>query len=49
MLCRWDVRAYDIGLLMAALDYVLDLMGFDSRFGVVGLGDPLGFTLRPWS
>jgi hypothetical protein len=25
MLCRWDVRAYDIGLLMAALDYVLDL------------------------
>jgi hypothetical protein len=31
MLCRWDVRAYDIGLLMAGLDYVL--MGFDSRFG----------------
>jgi hypothetical protein len=27
------VRAYDIGLLMAGLDYVLDLMGFDSRFG----------------
>jgi hypothetical protein len=33
MLCRWDVRAYDVGLLMAGLDYVLDLMGFDSRFG----------------
>jgi hypothetical protein len=27
-----DVKAYDIGLLMATLDYVLDLMGFDSRF-----------------
>jgi hypothetical protein len=26
------VKAYDIGLLMATLDYVLDLMGFDSRF-----------------
>jgi len=26
------VRAYDIELLMAALDYFLDLMGFDSRF-----------------
>jgi hypothetical protein len=26
------VRAYDVGLLMAGLDYVLDLMGFDSRF-----------------
>jgi hypothetical protein len=22
MLCRWDVRAYDIGLLLASLDYV---------------------------
>jgi hypothetical protein len=33
MLCRWDVKAYDIGLLMVSLDYVLDLMGFDSRFG----------------
>jgi hypothetical protein len=32
MLCRWDVRAYDIGLLLAILDYVLDLMGFGSRF-----------------
>jgi hypothetical protein len=30
MLCRWDVRAYDIGLLMTTLDYVL--MSFDSRF-----------------
>ena len=29
MLCRWDVRVYDVGLLMAALDYVLDL---DSKF-----------------
>ena len=28
MLCRWDVRAYDVGLLMAALNYVLDLMDF---------------------
>jgi hypothetical protein len=26
-------EAYGIGLLMAALDYVLDLMGFDYRFG----------------
>jgi len=25
MLCRWDVRVYDVGLLMAVLDYVLDL------------------------
>jgi hypothetical protein len=40
MLCRWDVRAYDIGLLMAALDYVLDLMGFDSRFVGCGCGRP---------
>jgi hypothetical protein len=40
MLCRWDVRAYDIGLLMAALDYVLDLMGFDSRFGGCRFGRP---------
>jgi len=29
MLCRWDVRVYDVGLLMAVLDYVLDL---DSEF-----------------
>jgi hypothetical protein len=28
MVCRWDVRAYDIGLLMAGLD----LMGFDYKF-----------------
>jgi hypothetical protein len=40
MLCRWDVRAYDIGLLMAALDYVLDLMGFDSRFMGCRFGRP---------
>jgi hypothetical protein len=33
MLCRWDVKAYDIGFLLAILDFVLDLMGFDSRFG----------------
>jgi hypothetical protein len=33
MVCRWDVRAYDIGLLMAGLDYFLDLISFDSRFG----------------
>ena len=32
MLCRWDVRVYDVGLLMAVLDYVLDLMGLDSEF-----------------
>jgi hypothetical protein len=31
MLHRWDVRAYDVWLLMAALDYVLDLMEFDSK------------------
>jgi len=33
MLCRWDVRVYDVGLLMAALDYVLDLIGLGSEFG----------------
>ena len=32
MFCRWDVRVYDVGLLMAVLDYVLDLMDFDSKF-----------------
>ena len=32
MLHRWDARAYDVWLLMAILDYVLDLMEFDSRF-----------------
>jgi hypothetical protein len=40
MLCRWDVKAYDIGLLMAALDYFLDLMGFDSRFEKCRFGRP---------
>jgi hypothetical protein len=38
------MKAYDIGLLLASLDYVLDLMGFDSRFEGVGLRDLLGFT-----
>ena len=33
MLCRWDVRVYDVGLLMAALGYVLDLMGLAQSFG----------------
>jgi hypothetical protein len=32
VLRRWDVRAYDVRLLMAALDHVLDLMEFDSKF-----------------
>jgi len=32
MLCRWDVRVYYVGLLMAALDYVLDFMDLDSKF-----------------
>jgi hypothetical protein len=27
------VRVYGIGFVMAGLDYVLDLMGFDYRFG----------------
>jgi len=31
MLRRWDVRVYDVGFLMAALDYVLDFMDLDSR------------------
>ena len=31
MLCRWGVRVYCIGFVMAGLDYVLVLMGF--RFG----------------
>jgi len=44
MLCRWDVRVYDIGLLMAALDYVLDLMGLGSEFGGRGLKDLRSFT-----
>jgi len=32
MLCRWDVRAYNVELLITILDYVLDLMDLDSRF-----------------
>ena len=44
MLCRWDVRVYDVGLLMAALDYVLDLMGLDSGFGGRGLKGLQSFT-----
>jgi hypothetical protein len=40
MLCRWDVKAYDIGFLLAILDYVLDLMGFDSRFEKCRFGRP---------
>jgi hypothetical protein len=31
MLKRWDVRVYDVGFLMAALDYVLDFMDLDSK------------------
>jgi hypothetical protein len=31
VLRRWDVRAYDVWLLMAALGRVLDLMEFDSK------------------
>jgi len=31
MLRRWDVRVYDVGFLMAALDYALDFMDIDSR------------------
>jgi len=30
MLRRWDVRVYDVGFLMTALDY-LDFMDLDSR------------------
>ena len=45
MLCRWDVRVYDVGLLMAALNYVLDLMGLDSEFwGERGLKGLRSFT-----
>jgi hypothetical protein len=32
MLRRWDVRVYDVGFLMAALDY-LDFMDLDSKIG----------------
>jgi hypothetical protein len=42
MLCRWDVRAYGIGLLMAALD----LMGFDSRFMGCRFGRPPRLYLK---
>jgi len=31
MLRRWDVRVYDVGFLMAALDYALDFMDIDSK------------------
>jgi hypothetical protein len=31
MLKRWDVRVYDVGFLMAALDYVLDFMDLDLK------------------
>jgi len=46
MLCRWDVRAYDIGFLLAILDYVLDLMGFDSRFEGCRFGRPARLYLK---
>jgi hypothetical protein len=46
MLCRWDVKAYDIGLLLAALDYFLDLMGFDSRFEGCRFGRPARLYLK---
>jgi hypothetical protein len=32
VLHRWDARPYDVWLLMAVLDYILDLMDFDSKF-----------------
>ena len=41
MLRRWDVRVYDVRLLMAALDYVFDLVGFDSKFCGRRFGRPL--------
>jgi len=40
------VRAYDIGLLLASLDYVLDLMGFDSRFEGCRFGRPARLYLK---
>jgi hypothetical protein len=47
MLCRWDVGAFDIGLLMAALDgYFLDLTGFDSRFEKCRFGRPARLYLK---
>jgi hypothetical protein len=44
MLCRWDVGAYDIGLLMATLDYVL--ISFDSRFVGCRFGRPLRLYVK---
>jgi hypothetical protein len=35
MLKRWDVRVYDVGFLMTALDY-LDFTDLDSRIGDFG-------------
>ena len=46
MLCRWDVRAYDVGLLMAVLDYVLDLMDLDSEFCGRRLERPLRLYIK---
>jgi hypothetical protein len=46
MLCRWDAGAYDIGLLLAGLDHVLDLMGFDSRFEGCRFGRPARLYLK---
>jgi hypothetical protein len=46
MLCRWDVGAYDIGLLLAGLDHVLDLMGFDLRFEECRFERPPRFLLE---
>jgi hypothetical protein len=40
VLRRWDVRAYDVWLLMAALDHVLDLMEFDSKIRGKRFGRP---------
>ena len=34
------MKAYDIGFLLAILDYVLDLMGFDARFEGCRFGRP---------
>jgi hypothetical protein len=46
MLCRWDVKAYDVGFLLASLDYVLDSMGFDSRFEGRRFGRPARLYLK---
>ncbi|MCC6019076.1 MAG: hypothetical protein LM601_08590 [Candidatus Verstraetearchaeota archaeon] len=40
------MRAYDIGLLLAGLDHVLDLMGFDSRFEGCRFGRPARLYLK---